>query len=794
MAIPSDHTTRRDSSGEAGQGGPTATRHDGNATRHEAGAESGQDVPSDGWLGLPPDIAQHYQIQRRLHISSESEVFLLETVALGTGASRKAVFKRYLPMIEPKENILERIRRLSTSEEGRQWLVELLEYGSWEGSSFELQTFYPLGTLREALKASASLNPHYVARQLGPAILYIHGEEVVHGDLKPENILIAGFEPLALRLCDFGTAREIGETGVHYTKVGFTTAYMPPEGCNRHGSPRTDQWDWWSFGVMMAELSTGHHPFALPGGKLPNEEVLEDLLTRGAVELDDITDDRLSLLCRGCLVQDRDRRWGDEEIHAWLRGDSPDVASTTQPHTARRGAKRHTVYFDGQEFDDPDALAGGFQEHWSYALEKLFQAPDDGLRSELSDLLNEHGLEDAVRALSSQVATPDKAPWQFARLLREMSPERLQPAYNGLVLDERSLHAAAAQIIQGKAKKPEIQRLNEVRQLGILKEWRSLPTSMGDAAELEEQWQRGCAVLGEVLEDVQNEIDLRPQRTLAEAWVLLVLLDPQGQLSDLRSRLTRSSRRSVSHAPWWLTLEAQSASLDHALSSDPASPDQYVASLLGKVAISIVAVLAYPAAREASVREQRRQELRRRQALAPRLRTVWGITRPFHWFLPPVATLFLIFSRTNWLVGQAWGSQPWWFNMYVKWYATRVGPLRVWSTNTLVANNDASLAAAVAVCVTVVVLCCDRFIASRPSEYIRPWMLGVSIIGFAAGVVAAWVYLPWLIAGFAFGVGGSLAAVGCFVLVNLVARWVAGVLISPINRRLPRRPLNTPES
>ena len=47
-----------------------------------------------------------------------------------------------------------------------------------------------------------------------------------------------------------------------------TPEYSPPE---FEGGEVSDAWDWWSLGMIIAELAGGHHPFALGDGTMLND-------------------------------------------------------------------------------------------------------------------------------------------------------------------------------------------------------------------------------------------------------------------------------------------------------------------------------------------------------------------------------------------------------------------------------------------------------------------------------------------------------------------------------------------
>ncbi|CAE7405437.1 for [Symbiodinium natans] len=86
------------------------------------------------------------------------------------------------------------------------------------------------------------------------AFEHMHQRRIIYRDLKPENLLLAddGF----LKLTDMGLAKFV--VGKTYTTCG-TPDYFAPELIASTG--HTNAVDWWTLGILIFELMSGHPPF-----------------------------------------------------------------------------------------------------------------------------------------------------------------------------------------------------------------------------------------------------------------------------------------------------------------------------------------------------------------------------------------------------------------------------------------------------------------------------------------------------------------------------------------------------
>ncbi|KAJ3446604.1 serine/threonine-protein kinase fhke-related [Anaeramoeba flamelloides] len=96
-------------------------------------------------------------------------------------------------------------------------------------------------------------------KNLLETLKFLHDKGYVHRDLKPDNILLASKESdTDIKLCDFGFARLVPESGQISTKVG-TINYRAPETLTQGTFGK--ECDLWSCGVILYILVSGTMPF-----------------------------------------------------------------------------------------------------------------------------------------------------------------------------------------------------------------------------------------------------------------------------------------------------------------------------------------------------------------------------------------------------------------------------------------------------------------------------------------------------------------------------------------------------
>jgi serine/threonine protein kinase len=150
-------------------------------------------------------------------------------------------------------------------------IVPLFDSGAVDGCPFFVMPYIEGETLRQRLEREGRLDiaeAVQIAGEIGEALEFAHGRDILHRDIKPENILLQGGHAV---VADFGVARALTEAvdrqaGERLTEQGLvigTAEYMSPEQAS--GDRTIDRRsDIFSLGCVLYEMLGGAPP--LTGG------------------------------------------------------------------------------------------------------------------------------------------------------------------------------------------------------------------------------------------------------------------------------------------------------------------------------------------------------------------------------------------------------------------------------------------------------------------------------------------------------------------------------------------------
>ncbi len=503
---------------------------------------------------LPAALASKFRIAEVLPAGgAEAEIMLLEGLSSGV----KVIAKLYRPGLMPKAEVLERVSKAAFRH-----VVHLIAWGESEGVGYEVMEYCAGGSLRQWMAREAPLRRDQlrdIIGEIAEALAALHELQVIHRDLKPENILVRRAEPLDLVLTDFGIASVADATQL-FTSTARTVKYGAPEtlaGVLDHAA------DWWSLGLILVELLTGHHPF-----EGLSDAVITHRLVTSTLDCGEIDDAEWRKLCRGLLLRDPQRRWGMAEIRRWLAGDESLAAPVEDsPASVQHAARPYRL--EGSLCTTPLELALALATHWESGRKDL-------MRGQLSVWIGQELRDDdLLRFVQDELDRRDRGDsaddLRLLRVIRRLAPE-VPPVWRGRSVMLAALVAQAVRAEQQDAQAAEwlvsvytqqvLRELPAARfptEAALAARWEAararVDTLWREAETQRTRWQRhspGVADFDALVFGQPQGLQL-PAPTRLHPSLLLALAD-ETYAASLRAHLQTELAPHLEDAPWFASL------------------------------------------------------------------------------------------------------------------------------------------------------------------------------------------------------------------------------------------------
>ena len=309
---------------------------------------------------------------------------------------KKRIVKLYKNGVQVDRDIIKKIKRIQS---GR--IVPILETGTYMRRFYEVVPYYSKGDLSRMESLDEDTLRNQVIPFINEALNDVHSQGMAHMDLKPSNIFVDDQDKLFLG--DFGICSVLADESIKITRAKGTFGYRPPESYSEI-SIKSEQFDYYGFGMTLIHLITGKSPYA----GLSEMQIMAHTLD-GKVLIPEIVSDEMTLLIQGLTAYDKKKRLGYEAVKRWCEGfDIRDqVDLSTRRGYGRKFAEGYQ--FKGQitlTIDDFAHVASQSINHWNEAVQRFSK----GL---LDEFIHACGNDEAAALLDVQTITDREVAFSY---------------------------------------------------------------------------------------------------------------------------------------------------------------------------------------------------------------------------------------------------------------------------------------------------------------------------------------------------------------------------------------------
>ena len=168
-----------------------------------------------------------------------------------------------------------------------------------------------------------------ILQGIAKGMVYLHGQNIVHGDLRSSNVLLCHSEDQTVaKIADFDMARFLDIGTQHHFTTRFTAEeYLPPEVFSHKEHKDQKKWarlspkvDVFCFGELVLEMGCGSYP--TPTGKFHGKQMLTELQRREKhlLKLKQSDKESLGSIIQKCLADAPEGRPSFTEILQEVEG------------------------------------------------------------------------------------------------------------------------------------------------------------------------------------------------------------------------------------------------------------------------------------------------------------------------------------------------------------------------------------------------------------------------------------------------------------------------------------------
>ncbi|WP_406038543.1 serine/threonine protein kinase [Succinimonas sp.] len=337
-----------------------------------------------------PDITEAvlddgFRVVKRLNFrSGEADIY-----ECSRNSREKLLLKYYRRTAAIKESVLRKLKDIRNP-----CVAPVYAAGVYEEHQYVIMPWYEKRSLADELEAGTTFSLKDLKNRIIPsvneALRAIHDAGIIHKDLKPSN-LIPDDAGKRIVVIDFGISSDTDGRTLVRTSTGMTPLYAAPEAVQGFYHRASD---YYSLGITVFELFTGHPPFQNTG--LSPEESAR-LAAVNKISFPDNFPKELRDLVLGLTYRDisgrnesnnPNRRWGYQEVSAWLKGQKQPVPGEYVSEAENVPPSFPPYPFNGRKYTD----SGTF-------IRALLANPDKGIRELGRGIISHHySLYDEQRA------------------------------------------------------------------------------------------------------------------------------------------------------------------------------------------------------------------------------------------------------------------------------------------------------------------------------------------------------------------------------------------------------------
>ena len=303
-------------------------------------------------------LLDKYIIKQKLTVTSgEATLYISEY------KNQDYVAKIYHREAAIKDEIIKALKKIDSP-----YVAKLYETGNYKGMPVEILPYYEKGSLQgkkfplETLKST-------IIPCVNEALQTLHKVGIIHKDLKPANIMMLN-DSSEVAVIDFGVSSIMNDgLTVKLTRSGLTPDYSAPEALH---DAFLEESDYYSFGITLYELFTGHLPYE----DLSNVERARYVVLQNIPFPDDMPVDLKNLITALTYndithrneTNNPNRRWTYEEIKNWLEGKEQPIPGE-EPKVKSLPISNYP--FKGKTYNDINSLVKALATNWNEGKKQL---------------------------------------------------------------------------------------------------------------------------------------------------------------------------------------------------------------------------------------------------------------------------------------------------------------------------------------------------------------------------------------------------------------------------------------